>query len=65
MVMFGNDAAGPEFDFGDARAIFYEQDFLRATGQHVQATFFIPFRRSGGAGSFILHEFDCHIAEGG
>ena len=64
MVMAGHGGAGLQLGLGDADAVLDKDDVLRASGEDVEAAFFVPFRWRSFAGGFILQELDGHVAEG-
>ena len=53
-----------QLGLGDAHAVLNEDDVLRASGEDVEAAFFVPLCRRVLAGGFVLQELDGHIAEG-
>lgn len=57
-------AAGLEFDFGDADAVFHEEDVLRAAVEDVEAAFLVPWKGRRFAGLLVLQKLDGHVAEG-
>jgi len=63
VVVRGDDAAGLEFEFGGADAIFDEEDLFGAVGKDVEAAVFIPVG-GGFAESFVVENFYGDIAEG-
>jgi hypothetical protein len=69
MVMAGHGGTGLQLGLGDADAVLDEDDVLRASGEDVEAAFFVPVHsplcRRVLAGGFVLQELDGHIAEGG
>jgi len=65
MVMAGHSGARLQLGFGDAHAVLNEDDVLRASGEDVEAAFFVPLRRRRLAGGFVLQKFDSHVAERG
>ena len=67
MVMKGDHASGLKFEFGDADAIFYEEDFFRAAFEDFEAAVFfgmrgVPMGR-GLAKFVVLEEFDREVME--
>jgi len=64
VMVFGQDAARLQLEFGGARAVLYEQDVLGPAVQDVQASFFVPLGRRRAVGLFVLQEFDGDVAEG-
>jgi hypothetical protein len=62
-VVHGSRASGLEFDFGDADAVFDEEDLFGAVGEDVEAAVFVPFC-GGVAKGFVLEDFDGYVAEG-
>ena len=63
MVLHGDHASRLEFDFGDADAVFDEEDFFGASVEDVEAALFVPFSGRG-AEFVVLQEFDVDDAEG-
>jgi len=63
MVMAGHSGAGLQLGFGDADAVLNENDVLRASGEDVEAAFFVPLGRRVLAGGFVLQKFESHVAE--
>ncbi len=62
-----DDAARLEFEFGDADAVFDEENLFGAVLQDVEAAVFIPLDvrlSSGVAEGFVLEDFDGDVAEG-
>src|SRR5580658_273227 len=59
----GRDAAGLEFEFGDADAIFDEEDLFGPAGEGFEAAVFVPFRGRGAEG-FVVYDFYGYVAEG-
>jgi len=63
VMVQGDDSAGLEFEFGDADAVFDEENLLRTAVEDVEGTIFVPI--SGGvAKRFVLDDFDGDIAKG-
>lgn len=63
VVVQGDDSGGLEFEFGDADAVFDEENLFGAVGEDDEAAVFIPM--SGGvAEGFVLEDFDGDVAEG-
>jgi hypothetical protein len=65
MVMARHGGAGLQLGLGDTDAVLNEDDVLRASGEDVEAAFFVPLRRRRLAGGFVLQKFDSHVAERG
>jgi hypothetical protein len=65
MVMTGHCGAGLQLGFRDADAVLNENDVLRASGEDVEAAFFVPLCWRSFVGGFVLQKFDSHVAEGG
>ena len=63
VVVAGHGGAGLQLGLGDADAVLDEDDVLRASGEDVEAAFFVPLCRRVLAGRFVLQEFDGYIAE--
>ena len=67
VMVFGNDSAGLEFEFGGADGVFDEEDLLGAVVEDGEAAVFIlrwvPRRRSAAQG-FVVENFDGDVAEG-
>jgi hypothetical protein len=72
VVVRGDDAAGLEFEFGGADAVFDEEDFFSPALQDVEAAVFIILAgvplgvplSSGITKRFVLEDFDGDVAEG-
>jgi len=62
-VVGGDDASGLEFEFGDADAVFNEENFCGAAPEDVEAAGCVPLE-SGVAEFVVLQEFDGDVAEG-
>ena len=65
VVVFGDNAAGLQFEIGDAHAVVDEQDVAGAAVEDVQCLFISihsPFGRGRVAGFLVLQEFDDHVA---
>jgi hypothetical protein len=63
VVVHGDDAAGLEFEFGGADAVFDEENLFGAVLQDVQAAVFVPLG-SGTTEGCVLEDFDGDVAEG-
>ena len=63
MMVQGNDAAGLEFEFGDADVVFDKENLFGAVGEDIETAVFVPV--SGGvAERFVFEDFDGDVAEG-
>src|SRR5580692_8502033 len=65
MVMARYGGARLQLGLGHADAVLHEDDVLRASGEDVEAAFFVPLCRRRLAGGFVLQKFDSHVAERG
>jgi hypothetical protein len=63
VVVFGHGAGDLEFGFGDADAVFDEEDFLGAAVKDLEAAVVVPFGGRSGVGLVVLEELDGDDAE--
>ena len=62
-MMFGKRRFRLQGDFGNADAVFDEENILSAAFEDVHAAFFVPLGRRRFVRLLILHEFDGDVAE--
>ena len=63
VMVHGNDSAGLEIEFGDADAVFDEENLFGAAAEDVEGAVFVPVR-GGLAEGFVLEDLDGDVAEG-